>query len=275
MYVIGCVIRLVGSNVFGLNNFENPLESDDDQIHADTKDILITLPTYMFFIVYCILLSSLAEIYFITHTNERQERASLYRKLHSDDDPFSEGSEYRTRSYKVINIVIIVTTVLVAALFVIEALIIILSSDDQWVLKAVLQLVTVILYFLISLGFCVFGWLIFFQSRRILKSLPAGNDNRSVVKFNAKKAESQKILLGNSIISLFLFLVFIVRLVLISIWTYFILWRKSTWCFVNFSPYFLYYILFEAIPLSLILFVFAIIPGKSRPKSYFNLRASY
>lgn len=275
-YIIGSLLRIVCSNVFGLNNFTNLYSSDESYPHIyDVKDTLITLPTYMFFVVYCILLSCLAEIYFITHNNERQERASLYRKLHSYEGMFGLGPEHGTGSYKVINIILIVVTVLMLTLFVVATSILFAIPGDQKKFKAVLQLVLVVLYFAMSLGFCIFGWLIFFQSRRIVKSLPVGNDDDVAAGFRSKESKSQSILLGNSIISIFFFFIFIIRLSFICVWSYFNSWGRHSDGLDKWSSYFLYYIVFEALPLALMLFIFTVIPGKVKPKDDREIHASY
>ena len=259
-----------------MNNFTNPFSSDGSYPPIyDVKDTLITLPTYMFFVVYCILLSCLAEIYFITHNNEAQERVSLYRKMHDYDDTFGLGPEYRIGSYKVINVLLIVATVLMLTLFVAATIILFLEPGDQKKFKAILQLTLVVLYFAISLGFCVFGWLIFFQSRRIVKSLPVGYDDEVVVGPRTKETKSHNILLGNSIISIFFFFIFIIRLTFIVVWTYFNSWGRHSEGLDNWSSYFLYYIVFEALPLALMLFVFTVIPGEVKPKDDLEIKASY
>lgn len=236
----------------------------------------MSFPTYLFFIVYYILLSCLAEIYFITRVNERQEKASLYRRLHEYERSNNRELEHRTRSFKVINIQLIAVVIFTLAVFIAVTIFVFVFNEHLEVFISILRYVFADLYCVISIGFCIFGWLIFAQSRRLVKSLPLGLDNEEESTLQLKKLKSQRILLVNSIATLVFFCIILVRTILIMIQTYDVSPHSihsehlSTW-----TIYLGYYIAFEVIPLGLTLYLFTVIPGKSKTKKDYDIQAFY
>lgn len=262
--------------MFGIENFvvHSSCSESEDELRFDIQETLLAFPTYVFFVAYYILLCCLAEIYFITHKNEGQERITLYRKLHYQDDPFG-GGEYRNRDYRCKNVQLIVVTVFIMAVFVANTLALFLRRGDSKNTLVATQYTTVVLYFIISTGYCVFGWLIFLQSRRMVMSLPTGDDIDSDESFKIKKDRSKCILLGNSIATLLFFFIFIVRSIFLVIQTYLYYADRSNKLLSNWVAYFLYYAIFEAVPLVLGLYLFTVLPGKERRKKTFSFKATY
>lgn len=237
------------------------------ELKKDIGDILFVFPSYSFFVVYYIFLSCLAEIYFTTRKNENLERLTLYRKLHNSEDSFRLYPGSRTQNYRVMNLQAIVAIILNMSLFVIVTVIILLKKGDQKLLKNVPNIIFVVLYCAISVGYCVFGWLVFVQSHRIVKSLPQGNSNEEEeLEIQSKKAKSRRILLQNSVITLLFMFIFVARTIVIIAKTSLIMADKYSEDLATWFIYFLYYTIFEAIPLTLTLYLFVILPGKGKAK---------
>lgn len=291
-FIAGCIIRIAyvieymhssptGSSSVSFEGKSSELVVEEEgekqqELKKDIGDILFVFPPYSFFVVYYIFLSCLAEIYFTTRKNENLERLTLYRKLHNSEDTFHLYSGNRTQNYRVMNIQAIVAIILIMGLFVITTVIIFLKKGNQDLLKEVPNIIFVVLYCAISVGYCVFGWLVFVQSHRIVKSLPQGNSNEEEEsELQSKKAKSRKILLQNSVITLLFMFIFVARTIIMIAKSCLIMADKYSDDLSTWFMYFMYYTIFEAIPLTLTLYLFVILPGKEKVKEYDDTITAY